>query len=338
MTATTDESDAIERSEELRSITLRYLSAIDRGDVETIVARHSRMAGLANIDTIGPPIRGRDRIARYLEVDFETFGSFPVPDPEVEAWSAATWGWSFAFAEVGEDLHQMLRISLVFQLEQDDWKIVHSHFSIGATDDSGAWGTPFDQATWDLIDKFLSEETPDLSGTTAADGTVTLVLTDIEGSTALNLSFGDKAWLEVLHAHNEAVTSVTLEHGGTVVKGLGDGFMLAFPSARLALLGGVAIQERIAETFSDPGSPIRVRIGIHTGETTREADDLFGHAVNYAARVASAAAGGEVLASSLTHDLVIGTGEFVFNTPRETELKGINGAQLLYPLARPGNA
>ena len=71
-----------------------------------------------------------------------------------------------------------------------------------------------DQATWDLIDKFLREETPDLSGTTAADGTVTLVLTDIEGSTALNLSFGDKAWLEVLHAHKEAVTSVTLGMAG----------------------------------------------------------------------------------------------------------------------------
>ena len=211
-----------------------------------------------------------------LEVDFETLGSFPIPDPEVEAWSGGdlgvvvrVCGGRRGYASANS------RISLVFQLQHDDWKIVHSHFSIGATDESGAWGTPFDQATWDLIDKFLSEETPDLSGTTAADGTVTLVLTDIEGSTALNLSFGDKAWLEVLHAHNEAVTSVTLEHGGTVVKGLGDGFMLAFPSARLALLGGVAIQERIAETFNDPGSPIRVRIGTDTGETTREAELLL---------------------------------------------------------------
>ena len=94
------------------------------------------------------------------------------------------------------------------------------------------------------------------------------------------------------------------------------------------------IQARIAETFDDPGSPIRVRIGIHTGEAVREADDLFGHAVNYAARVASAATGGEVLVSSLTHDLVISTGGFEFNPPREAELKGIEGPQRLYPLTQ----
>ena len=132
-------------------------------------------------------------------------------------------------------------------------------------------------------------------------------------------------------------TSVTLEHGGTVVKGLGDGFMLAFPSARLALLEAPPSRTDRRNVqrswFADPG-----RIGIHTGALRARPTIFFGHAVNYAARVASAAAGGEVLASSLTHDLVIGTGEFVFNTPRETELKGFNGAQLLYPLARPGNA
>ena len=58
------------------------------------------------------------------------------------------------------------------------------------------------------------EETPDLSGTVAPDGTVTLALTDIEGSTALNASFGDRAWLEGVHAHNQVVTSVTLEQAG----------------------------------------------------------------------------------------------------------------------------
>jgi class 3 adenylate cyclase len=129
------------------------------------------------------------------------------------------------------------------------------------------------------------------------------------------------------------VTSTTLEYGGSVVKGLGDGFMLAFTSARDAIVASQAIQDRIAQTFDDPGSPIAVRIGIHTGEATREADDLFGHTVNYAARVAGAATGGEVLVSSLTHDLVVNTGEFEFDTPRETELKGIDGAQRLYPLS-----
>ena len=137
--------------------------------------------------------------------------------------------------------------SFVLQLEQDDWKIVFAHVSIAEREDSEAWAIPFDQATSDLLDKILSEEPPDLSGTMAPDGTVTLVFTDIEGSTALNASFGDKAWLDVLHAHNQVVTSVTLEHGGTVVKGVGDGFMLAFTSARTCV-GGVA---------GDPGADRR---------------------------------------------------------------------------------
>jgi eukaryotic-like serine/threonine-protein kinase len=272
-----------------------------------------------------------------MEVQFEAVGRFPVPDPEVEAWVHGDVGWSFGLAKVGEDDRDEIRFSLVFQLEQDEWKIVFGHVSIGEHEDSTAWVGTWDQATSELLDKILSEEVLDLSGAVAPDGTVTLVFTDIEDSTALNVSFGDRAWLEVLHAHNQVVTSATLDHGGTVVKGIGDGFLLAFTSASTALAASQVIQAQIAETFDDPGSPIRVRIGIHTGEAVREADDLFGHAVNYAARVTGAGTGGEVLVSSLTHDLVIGTGEFVFGIPREAELKGIDGAQLLYPLARTVN-
>jgi class 3 adenylate cyclase len=109
--------------------------------------------------------------------------------------------------------------------------------------------------------------------------------------------------------------------------------MLAFPSARRALEAAAAIQRRIADTFSDPGSPIRVRIGVHVGEVLREADDFFGHAVNYAARVAGSANGGEALVSSLVHDLVAPTGDFAFAEPRDVEFKGVDGAQRVYPLA-----
>jgi class 3 adenylate cyclase/ketosteroid isomerase-like protein len=331
MTPAKDESGGTERSEELRSITLRYLAAIDRGDVDAIIARFSQTADLTVLATGGPPILGPERNKRYTEVEFEAVGRFPVPDPEVEAWVRGDVGWSFALAQIGDDKRDELRFSLIFQLEQDEWKMVHSHISIGDKSDD-TWVT-MDQATSELLTKILSDEPPDLSGTVAPDGTVTLVFTDIEGSTALNASFGDRAWLEVLHAHNQVVTSATLEQGGTVVNGVGDGFMLAFPGALPAMTASRMIQQRIAETFNDPGSPVRVRIGIHTGEATREADDLFGHAVNYAARVAGAATGGEILVSSLTHDLVIGTGEFTFEVAREAELKGIEGTQLLYPLA-----
>ena len=88
----------------------------------------------------------------------------------------------------------------------------------------------------------------------------------------------------------------------------------------------------ISERFNDPGSPIRVRIGVHVGETVRESDDFFGHAVNYAARIAGSAAGGEVVVSSLVHDLVAHTGVAAFGEPRAVELKGIDDPQMIYPL------
>jgi class 3 adenylate cyclase len=131
------------------------------------------------------------------------------------------------------------------------------------------------------------------------------------------------------------VKRTTEDHGGTVVKNQGDGFMLAFASARRAVACALAIETAVAEAFRNPGSPIRVRIGLHVGETVHEGDDHFGHAVNYAARVASAAAGGEIVVSSLVHGLLAQTGEFEFETAREVELKGIAGIQRVFPLVTP---
>ena len=71
----------------------------------------------------------------------------------------------------------------------------------------------------------------------------------------------------------------------------------------------------------------------HTGEAVREADDILGHAVNYAARIAASATGGEIVASSLIHGLLSATGEFTFEEPRLVEMKGISGPQLVYPVA-----
>jgi len=77
-----------------------------------------------------------------------------------------------------------------------------------------------------------------------------------------------------------------LEEQDVVVRALasiGDGFMLAFPSARRALHRAGAIERAVAERFNDPASLIRVRIGVHVGEAAHEQDDFFGHAVSYAA-------------------------------------------------------
>jgi class 3 adenylate cyclase len=105
--------------------------------------------------------------------------------------------------------------------------------------------------------------------------------------------------------------------------------MLAFPSARRAVACAQAIQRAVGHAFGDVSPPIAVRIGVHTGDALHEGDHFFGTTVHFAARVASQALGGEVLVSSVVHDLVAGPG-IDFRESRDVELKGLNGLHRLY--------
>jgi class 3 adenylate cyclase len=109
--------------------------------------------------------------------------------------------------------------------------------------------------------------------------------------------------------------------------------MLAFASARRALDCAAAIQRAFdARNHGHPDQPLRLRIGLHTGEAIREGDDFFGRHVNLAARVAAQAQGGEVLVSSLLKDLTEGAGDFRFDAGRDTELKGLSGSHRIFSL------
>ena len=127
------------------------------------------------------------------------------------------------------------------------------------------------------LEKTIQRDQPDLSSTLAADGTVTIVFTDIVDSTVLLGRLGDHAWLEVLRRHDAVIEDATAAHGGTVVETQGDGSMLAFSSARRAVACAQAIQREIATAFADDSPPIRVRIGLHTGDALHEADQLLRH-------------------------------------------------------------
>jgi len=131
------------------------------------------------------------------------------------------------------------------------------------------------------------------------EGTVTVLFTDVEGSTALTGRRGDEAARALLRAQGELVRDQVKAHGGHEVKAMGDGFMVGFASARRAIACAVDIQRAI-EAHNRSGQAdeqVRVRIGLHTGEVIQEAADLFGQAVNAAARVAAKAAGGQILIS-----------------------------------------
>ena len=177
----------------------------------------------------------------------------------------------------------------------------------------------------------VSTERPSLGPAAAPDGTVTILFSDIEGSSALNERLGDVRWLELLRAHQRLVRDQVQACGGFEVKSQGDGFMIAFPSARRAIECARAIQAAITRDLGDhPSGPIRVRIGLHTGEAIREESDFYGKNVVVAARIADEARGGEILVSSVVKQLTESAGDVGFEDAREVELAGLAGTHALY--------
>jgi len=130
------------------------------------------------------------------------------------------------------------------------------------------------------------------------EGTVTVLFTDVEGSTDLTTRRGDEAAQVILRTQRELVRQQVEQHCGHEVKSLGDGFMVAFASARKAVACAVGIQRALeAHNREHADQQVQVRIGLNTGEVIREEADLFGAAVDAAARIAAKAKGGQILLS-----------------------------------------
>jgi class 3 adenylate cyclase len=183
----------------------------------------------------------------------------------------------------------------------------------------------------DAVVELVQRERPDLRLHAAPDGTVTLLFTDLEGSTALIERLGDAQAQTLLRVHNRLVRDQVTAHGGFEVKSLGDGFMVAFQSARRGLRCALGIARAFAaHNVAHPEEPLRVRIGLHTGEAIREDDDFFGRAVIQAARIAAAARGGEILVSSLFQELTASMGEANFDAGHEVELKGLSNPHRVF--------
>ena len=177
----------------------------------------------------------------------------------------------------------------------------------------------------------VDSERPSLRPGAAPDGTVTVLFSDIEASTKLNERVGDVRWLELLRAHHAIVREQVHQHGGFEVKSQGDGFMIAFPSARRAVQCARAIQQGIESHLGKhPDGPIRLRIGLHTGEAIKEEADFYGKNIVLAARIADEAGGGEILASSVVKQLTESAGDLRFENERELELDGLAGTHTVY--------
>ena len=320
----------MERSAELEALTRRWLTAFVTGDVDTVLAALAAAEDVLWVGSDpGEEWWGRQTIHAVVRRQFEEMGgAVPGRVVDVWAWTEGTVGWSFGtmVVEVEPDPFPM-RFNAVFRLEHGQWKMVHSMVAVPISNEE-TLGFALTTSV-DLVAQAVEVERPDLGSAAAPDGTVTLLFTDIEGSTERNAVLGDSQWMSLLRKHHDLVRDQVISNGGFEVKSMGDGFMIAFSSARRALQCASDIQRAVRK---DPALDIRIRAGLHAGEAVRMGDDFYGGVVNMAARVAGSAAGGEVLVSTIVKALVESSGEFVFQPPRTTELKGFPGTQELHPL------
>jgi class 3 adenylate cyclase len=137
-------------------------------------------------------------------------------------------------------------------------------------------------------------------------GNVTFLFGDIEGSTRLASSMPPDDWAALLRTHDALVDASIAGHGGSIVKHEGDGTFAAFAAASDAVDAAVGISRAIAVEALRAGLPLRVRIGLHTGmgRLTDSGTDYLGIDVHYAARLASAANGGQVVLSEAARSVL----------------------------------
>jgi class 3 adenylate cyclase len=176
----------------------------------------------------------------------------------------------------------------------------------------------------DTVARVAIAEQPDLMPHAAPDGTVTIMFSDIEGSTATADRLGDAKFMDLLREHNAIIREQIKGNGGFEVKSEGDGFMVAFQSAGKALACATAIQRMLAQRNESAEEPVQVRMGLHAGEVIKEGEDFFGRNVIMAARVAAQARGGEILTSSVVKALLQGS-DVKWADNRTVELKGLSG-------------
>ena len=192
----------------------------------------------------------------------------------------------------------------------------------------------------DAVHEFLGIELKPVSDAdeASAGDVYTILFSDVEGSTPLTERLGDAKARELLKEHERIVRQALKDHGGSEVKTMGDGFMASFSSATKALACAIAIQSAFAERNESAEEPIRVRIGLNAGEPIAEDDpdgrgDLFGTAVNLAARIAAKADAGEILVADVVRQLVAGKG-FLFNDRGDTEIRGFEGPVRVFEVRR----
>lgn len=154
---------------------------------------------------------------------------------------------------------------------------------------------------------------------------LTIMFTDLKGSTSFAETLGDLGTRMLLKHHDDIVLPILKEFNGTLIKKIGDGTMSQFPTAQDGVRAGVKIQQKLDEFNATKTikTPILIRIGLHTGKVVVEKNgDVLGDVVNTASRFESSSSAGEVCFSEETYNAMTDKAEMYVRFIRMATLKG----------------
>lgn len=316
--------DRYQNSPELAAITRRFLQCTARRDGSTS-GLFSQSSALLYLGSAEGELFTGDVLRRFFSETREELAVFRYEDIDIHAFERDVMGWSvWSATMVTPDTGTKIQFrgTIVFGLEEAQWKIVHIHNSNPVPN---ATSLGYDPGNFDELAKAAARDRPNLGQA----GLATIMFTDIAESTLITETIGDTAWSDLVQNHVREIRTIVTGHGGELVKTLGDGTMSAFYGAGPALRAAQAIQERMAERKTEP--PLHVRIGVHSGQVTEASGDFFGLVVNKAARIAGLAQPGDIRLSDATRALV-GSRDFRFADPVTTPLKGLAGEHVIHRL------
>lgn len=326
--------EGVKRSPEIEAVVRRFLTSSSKRDPELFRNLLSRSADVREIGSAqGEWLQGWEECVRLHEAHAEEIGSFDVELTRLEAFESGPVGWAAAAAETtyhdpdpAVSPHPVpYRCTMVLLLEAGTWRIIQLHFSIALSNEE-VFGFELTATLADLVSSLDAEEVAPMAEAVPAT-TATVMFTDIEDSTQLSQAVGDEVWATKMKSHFEKLLAVVEAEGGRVVKTLGDGAMFVFPAAGAALRAAIAIQRALSASSNG----FRVRIGLDSGDVRRVAGDFFGTTVIAAARITSAAGGGDIMASGVTADLA-GDHDCVLGTPQTVQLKGFPHTTRIVPV------
>lgn len=313
------------RSPEIEALLSRVLDSFTAGDAAALRRITNPGPEFVAIGTDPTEWWGAETFLPVMEAQLGEMAGMTHEVIHIEGWEFDRVGWAAVrLRMVLGDSDTEMRLTAVLVLDAGLWRIAQWHASEGIPNEESI-GFSLTTTITEILDSIeVGQELDALVG----EGMVTLMFTDVEGSTRHAQELGDREFTRMMAEHISLVSRSAGRWHGQVIKTVGDGALLSYSSARSAVASAVEIQ-RATETEK---APYKIRIGIHAGDVVRTDSDVMGFAVNKAARVASAAAGGQIVVSSVVRELVGYDPSFRFGSSFFAELRGIDGVHQLVPV------